>query len=124
MANENLEAKRRRDEIAAAKALAVASPIEQAGPEWPKWDNVTIEDALTMLEVDMWSGAAKISFGLNSEATGMWGRIAYPKWSPYIPKQGRSAITFGSGLDHVIRKLAQLTAADDEKLWKVDPYAK
>lgn len=124
MSGETQAERARREQIAAAKAVATAAPVEQAGPEWPDWRNVTIEDALTMIEVDMWSGAAKIAFGLNSEATGMWGRINYPKWSPYIAKQGKSSITFGSGLDHVIRKLAQLTSSDDDKVWKPDPYAK
>lgn len=124
MMSETVAEKARREQIAAAKALAVAPPIDQVGPEWPKWDAISIEDALTTIEVDMWSGGGKVSFGLNAEASGMWGRINYPKWSPYIAKQGKSAITFGSGLDHVIRKLAQLTASDDEKVWKPDPYAK
>lgn len=114
----------RQEQIAAAKALATATPQESLAPEWPNWRSVSIEDALTMIEVDMWSGGAKLSFGLNSEATGMWARIAYPRWSAYIAKQGKSAITFGSGLDHVIRKVAQLTESSDDKLWKPDPYAK
>lgn len=124
MASETQAEKLRREQIAAAKAIALAAPQEQVGPEWPDWRAVSIEDALTMIEVDMWAGGGKVAFGLNSEATGMWGRINYPKWSSYIAKQGKSAITFGSGLDHVIRKLAQLTSSDDDKVWKPDPYAK
>jgi len=113
------------DAIEAAKKAAVAAPAQTGqGPEWPRWENVSLEDALTMIEVDMWANGAKFSFGLNADAKGMWARVGIPKWSARVPLQGKSAITFASGLEHLIKKVAQLTSVEAGSVWKDDPYAR
>jgi hypothetical protein len=111
--------------IEAAKKAAQPAPTQLGtGPEWPRWEEVSLEDALTMIEVDMWSLGAKFSFGLNADAKGMWARVGIPKWASRVPLQGKSAITFASGLEHLIRKVAQLTSVEAGGVWKDDPYAK
>lgn len=112
------------DVIAAAKAKAVAAPTQGVGPEWPRWEECSLEDALTALEVQMWDGGLKFSVGLNSDGQGMWGRASAPKWSTRVPLQGQSAITFSNGLEHLLRKMAQLAEYPDSGAWKPDPYAK
>lgn len=111
--------------IEAAKKAAQPAPVPVgAGPEWPRWEEVSLEDALTMIEVDLWSLGAKFSIGLNADAKGMWARVGIPKWSSRVGLQGKSAITFASGLEHLIRKVAQLTSVEVGGVWKDDPYAR
>lgn len=110
--------------IAEAKKKAVAAPVTPSNVEWPRWEDVELEDALTMLEIQMWEGAGKFSFGLNQDGKGMWARVSFPKWSIRHELAGKSAITFSSDLLHLLRKLAQLATVHDPSVWKNDPYAR
>lgn len=110
--------------IEEARKKAQPAPVTPSNVEWPRWEECSLEDALTLIEIQMWDGGLKFSMGLNQDAQGMWGRASAPKWSGRHEIAGKSAITFSSGLEHLIRKLAQLATVHDPGVWKNDPYAK
>jgi hypothetical protein len=110
--------------IEEAKRRSQPAPVQPGGLDWPRWEDISLDDALTAIEVQMWDGALKFSLGLTSDGKGMWGRAAAPKWSSRKPIAGKSAIAFAGGLEHLLRKLAQLAESPDEGVWKDDPYAR
>ena len=108
----------------AARKTAPVAPAQGVGSEWPNWETVEYEDALVAIEVFLWQSGGKLAAGLNSDGKGMWLRLSVPKWSPRIELQGQSAITFASGMEHLLRKAAQLPEFPASGAWKPDPYAK
>jgi hypothetical protein len=111
--------------IELARIEAVKPPLtEQVGPEWPSKTALTLDEAVTELTVQMYTLGAKISFGLTGEATSVWARISFPKWSAAKDVPGMSALTFSSTLEGCMIKLAQLLDEPVNAGFKPDPYAK
>lgn len=109
----------------AKRAAAVAPPEVQDSREWPDADARRLDEALVDLAVEMYMHGAKISVGPTPDASGIWARISYPKWSPAKSLAGMTAFTASSDLERALRKLAQLRDAPENlKVWKPDQFAR
>jgi len=112
------------DELMAARAAAQQRAPEESSRDWPDPDEITWEEASTLLGIDAYLNGAKFAFGVTSDGQSIWGRVAYPKWSARRELQGMSAMTFSSDADRVLRKLALMTREPEHAGFKPDPYAK
>lgn len=111
-------------QIDAAKQRAASRPKKQVSPDSPDWEKVTLEDAVTLMEIFMWEGEARYGFTVSSEGTSVMARVACPQNSDVREYAGMVAFTFGSSLDHAMRKVSQLHNGDFDEFWKKDTYAK
>lgn len=124
----NMSAKEAADikeqQIAAAKARAASRPRGKSEVKEIEWEAITLEDAVTLMEMFTWEGYAKYGFGLSSDGQSIMARVACPKDSGISDYAGMVGFSFGSSLDHAIRKIAQMHNGDYDAWWKKDGFAK
>jgi len=111
-------------QIDAAKARAQSRGNKQVSADGPDWEKITLEDAVTLMEVFQWEAEARYGFSLASDGTSIMARVACPKGSDVKDYAGMVCFCFGSNLDHAIRKAAQLHNGDFDAFWKKDTFAK
>ena len=114
------------EQLLAARKSAVSQPrpVQEESPDWPDPLEVTWEEASTLLGIEVYLNGAKLGLGITADGQSIWGRIGYPKWSMNSELAGMSALTFGSEVDRVLRKLCQLKNNPAAAKFKPDPYAK
>lgn len=111
-------------QIAAAKARAASRGPRKQEIKEIDWETVTLDDAVTLMEMFTWESYAKYGFGLSSDGQSIVGRVSCPKDSLMDEYAGMVSFVFGSSLDHAIRKVAQVHNGDYDAWWKKDSFAK
>lgn len=111
------------DLVAIARAKSRAQPREATvGPEWPKADNISLEEAIITLTIFMYEQNAKLSVGVGSDGGSIYISLKSPMggMDEKVPTQ---AFTASDTLDKAIRKAAQLVEESSSKIWKFDAWA-
>ena len=111
-------------QIEAAKKRAQSRPRKEVSVEGPDWEKVTLEDAITLMEIFEWESGAKYGFSVSSDGQSIMARVACPKDSAIDDYAGMVSFCFGSNLDHAIRKVSQLHNGDYDAFWKKDTFAR
>ena len=111
-------------QIDVAKQRAADRAKKQVSPDGPDWERVVLADAVTLMEIFMWEGEAKYGFAVSSDGASVMARVSCPTNSDVREYAGMVAFTFGSSLDHAMRKVSQLHNGDFDAFWKKDTYAK
>lgn len=111
-------------QIDAAKKRAQNRPQKQASVEGPEWETITLEDAVTLMEIFQWESSARYGFSVSSDGQSIMARVACPKDSDVKGYAGMVSFCFGGSLDHAMRKVAQLHNGDFDAFWKKDTFAK
>lgn len=114
----------RQQQIEAAKKRAQSRERKQVSVDGPDWERVSLEDAITLMEILMWEGEAKYGFSVSTDGQSIMARVACPKSSAVEAYAGRVSFVFGSSLDHAVRKVSQLHNGDYDAFWKTDTFAK
>lgn len=114
----------KQQQIDAAKARSQNRPRKEVSIEGPNWETVTLDDAVTLMEIFQWEASAKYGFSVSSDGQSIMARVACPKDSDVKDFAGMVSFCFGSNLDHAIRKVAQLHNGDYDAFWKRDGFAK
>lgn len=110
--------------IAAAKKVAQARPREDTvGPEWPKAENVSLENAATDLCVAMFELGLSISSGPMPDGMAVWVRLKIPLETP-DERSGSVAFTVSDTFEKALRKAVQLLDVTLPKVWKPDQFAR
>jgi hypothetical protein len=117
-----LDSAQKRIEEARARAVKRVAP---EGPDWPKVDGITLEDALDDLTVEMLAEGARLSLGVSDGSADVWARLAYPV-ECNSEHAGQVAFMTSNTVGKVLRKIAQAIpiGPDTARHWKVDRFAR
>lgn len=96
---------------------------ERVGPDWPRADGISTEEALEEISYQLLAHGAKLSFGNTDGTADIWCRLSYPTYSDH-QQAGKVAFMTSSTVENALRKMAQCTSGDPgHGVWKVDRFA-
>lgn len=108
----------------AQKTAKSRATRERVGPDWPRVDGISSEEALEEVTLQMLLHDARLSFGNTEGSADIWGRLAFPI-NCDSQFAGKVAFMTSSTVDGALRKLAQCTTGDPgHGVWKEDRFAR
>jgi len=108
-----------------ARAAAVKRTRSAEGPEWPKADAITLEDALTDLTLEMLEQGLRVSLGVTDGSADVWCRAGYPLECESA-RSGMVCFQTSSTAERALRKTALCLEEGPhaQGAWKPDRYAR
>lgn len=108
----------------AQKAAKSRATRDRVGPDWPRVDGISSEEAWEELSFVILAHDARLNFGNTAGTADVWGRLAFPSFCDH-PRAGQVAFMTSGSVDGAARKLAQCTTGDPgQGVWKVDRFAR